>query len=131
MLILSEADRQAILHIHHQWLQAEIAGHSLDVLQLCTADVRWLVPHSEMMVGHDAARSLLVQPGLQILDIATAGIDIQGSDRLAYKTCRYRTTFTTTYEGDQQVATGTHLWILHKQTDDQWRVALVTWQAAT
>jgi ketosteroid isomerase-like protein len=126
--MLATTDIQAIEQLHRHWIEAEIQGRGLDVLDYCTEDVRWLVPHSPMLIGKAAARSLLEHPGVQIIDIETDEIEIRGSDRMAYKTCRYQTTFVTTYETAKQVMAGTHLWILDKQAEGHWQVALVTWQ---
>jgi ketosteroid isomerase-like protein len=126
--MLAATDIQAIEQLHDQWIEAEIQGRGLAVLDHCTDDVRWLVPHSPMLVGKAAARPLLDHPGVQIIDIATDAIEIRGSDRLAYKTCRYQTTFVNTYETAKKVVAGTHLWILHQQEQGHWQVALVTWQ---
>lgn len=128
MLTLSPSDINAIQQIHQQWMDLEKQGKGLDVLQFCTDDVRWLVPNSEILVGKAAARSLLDNPETEIIEISTHTIEMVGNDSMAYKTSRFTTRFTTDGGATEQVVSGTHLWILHKQTDGQWRVALVTWQ---
>ncbi|HEY9815179.1 MAG TPA: DUF4440 domain-containing protein [Candidatus Obscuribacterales bacterium] len=126
MFTLPQEDIDAIRQIHHRWIEFEWAGNGLAVLQFCTDDVRWLVPNAAMMVGKDAARPLLESP-IQIVELVTDQIEIVGHDRLAYKTSRYTTRFTTPDSDEVLTAAGTHLWILHKQPDTQWKVALVTW----
>ncbi|MGG6242069.1 YybH family protein [Nodosilinea sp. AN01ver1] len=130
MLTLPTDDLDAIGHIHRRWIELELAGNGLEVLQFCTDDVRWLVPNAEMIVGKDAACSLL-ESDVQIVELTTEQVEITGHGRLAYKTSRYTTRFVSPESGEILAASGTHLWILHKQPDAQWKVALVTWQPAS
>lgn len=130
MILLPQEDIDAIWHIHHRWIELETAGNGLAVLQFCTDDVRWLVPNAEMIVGKDAARPLL-ESNIQIVELTTEQVEIIGHGSLAYKTSRYTTRFISPESGKILTASGTHLWILHKQPDAQWKVALVTWQPAS
>lgn len=130
MFNLPEKEIEAIQQIHQKWIEAEKQGRSLDVLQYCTDDVRWMVPNSEVLIGKDAARSLLDDKVTEIINIETERIQISGSGEIAYKTSRYITQFRMKDTDEIQVISGTHLWILHKQENRQWQVALVTWQLA-
>ena len=130
MFPLPTDDIDAIWHIHHRWIELELAGNGLAVLQFCTSDVRWLVPNAEMIVGKEAARSLL-DSDVQIVELTTEQVEITGCGQLAYKTSRYTTRFTTSENTEILTASGTHLWILHKQPNAEWKVALVTWQPAS
>ncbi|GAB4380954.1 MAG: hypothetical protein Kow00121_38340 [Elainellaceae cyanobacterium] len=130
MLTPSLEDINAIKQLHHQWIEAEKQGRGLDVLQYCTDDVRWIMPNSEVLIGKDAARPMLNDPETKIIEILTEDVEIFGSDRVASKTSRYTTRFTGSGSTAVKVASGIHLWILHKQNDGQWQVALVTWQSA-
>ncbi|MEW6494933.1 MAG: nuclear transport factor 2 family protein [Cyanobacteriota bacterium] len=128
MFNLPKEDVEAIKPIHQKWIEAEKQGRSLDVLQYCTDDVRWMVPNSEVLIGKETARSLLDDEEIEIVNISTEGVEIRGSSEVAYKTSRYTTQFRMKGIDTIQVSSGTHLWILHKQENRQWQVALVTWQ---
>ncbi len=130
MLTLPEKDIDAIEQIHHRWIEAELSGNALQVLRFCTDDVRWMVPGAEVLVGKEAA-SLLVHTGTEIIDIQTADLEVCGSGDVAYKTSKYTTRFVAEGTDSEQVARGSHLWILHKQDDEEWEVALVTWQPSS
>jgi ketosteroid isomerase-like protein len=130
MFHLPGKDIEAIEQIHRRWIEAELSGNVLEVLRFCTDDVRWMVPGSEVLVGKEAA-SLLVHNGTEIVDIQTAAVEIRGSCDIAYKTCKYTTRFVAEGTDSQQVARGSHLWILHKQDTEEWKVALVTWQPSS
>lgn len=59
MFNLPEKEIEVIQQIHQKWIEAEKQGRSLDVLQYCTDDVRWMVLNSEVLIGKNAACSLL------------------------------------------------------------------------
>ena len=130
MLTLPEKDIEAIEQIHRRWIDAELSGKALEVLRFCTDDVRWMVPGSEVLVGKEAV-SLLVHTGAGIVDIQTADVEVCGSGEVAYKTSKYTTRFVAEGGDSEQVARGSHLWILHKQDNEEWKVALVTWQPSS
>lgn len=127
---LSNRDLQEIRDLHDRWIARELEGDALGVLQLCIDDVQWLVPNSGLLVGKEAARELLAEPGVEIREIQTADIRIRGSGSFAYKTSTYSTRYVVAGSSEVKVTRGTHLWILRK-TDGEWQVALVTWQPAT
>ncbi len=125
----SDQDHDAILTIHDRWIAEEIAGNGLAVLQYCTDDVRWLVPGGREVVGKDAARQLLMSAGITIHSIATSDIRVEGSGGLAYKTAAYETRYVVEASGETHTEFGRHLWVL-RRAGAEWKVALVTWQAA-
>lgn len=131
MLELSQKDTDAIRQLHHRWIVAELGGNGLEVLQFCTDDVRWMIPNSAMLVGKEAAKPLLVNSDIKIIEIETKGIEIRGNGSIAYKTSRYTTQFLRKETRDKQLIRGTHLWILHKMENEEWKVALVTWQLSS
>ncbi len=129
MMELSSRDLEEIRDLHDRWIAKELEGDALGVLKLCTDDVQWLAPNAGPVAGKVAARELLAEPGVEIQKIQTDDISIHGDGSLAYKTCTYRTSYTTDRSVELRTAEGTHLWILRK-TDGVWRVAFVTWQPA-
>src|SRR5262245_44918540 len=131
MLTLPEKDIEAIEQIHRRWIDAEQSGNALEVLSFCTDDVRWMVPGSEVLVGKVEVASVLINTGLEIVEIRTSDVEICGTADLAYKTSKYRTRFVVKGIDSEQIAQGSHLWILHKQDNEEWKVALVTWQPSS
>jgi ketosteroid isomerase-like protein len=132
MLSLAYEDVEAIKEIHRRWIEAELSGYALGVLHFCTDDVRGMVPASEVLVGKEAARQLLVHTGTGIVDIQTEDVEVSGSGDIAYKTSKYTTRFVAGGSRDtEEVARGSHLWILRKQDNEEWKVALVTWQPSS
>ncbi len=130
MLNLPEKDIEAIEQIHRRWIEAELSGNALGMLRFCTDDVRWMVPGSEVLVGKEGV-SLLVHTGTEIVDIQTTDVEICGSGDVAYKTSKYTTRFVAEGTDSEHVARGSHLWILRKQDNGEWKVALVTWQPSS
>jgi uncharacterized protein (TIGR02246 family) len=117
---------EAIRPVHDAWIAAELRGDIEGVLRLCTPDVRWLVPGRPALEGREAARQLLQAAPMELLDIRAGDLRVEHSGELAFKTSRYETRYRT--GGREEVARGTHLWILRRE-GVAWRVALVTWQA--
>ncbi len=126
---LSSRDLEEIRELHDRWIAKELEGDAPGVLKLCTDDVQWLAPNAGPIAGKVAARELLAEPGVEIQNIQTDDIRIHGDGSLAYKTCTYRTSYTTGESVELRTEVGTHLWILRK-TDGVWLVAFVTWQPA-
>jgi uncharacterized protein (TIGR02246 family) len=115
-----------IRQVHDAWLAAELRGDVKRILQLCTPDVRWLVPGRSVLEGREAGRELLQTPEVELLALRTADMRVEQSGDLACKTSRYEARYRT---GRQEIiGRGTHLWILRRD-GAEWRVALVTWHA--
>ena len=131
MLELSEQDIEAIEQIHQLWIETDLHGDRLDLLQFCTEDVKWMIPCSPVLVGKEAVKPFLLDKSVKNLDTKTEKIEIRGSGKVAYKTSNFATRFVVDGTEQEQFATGTHLWILHKNDSGMWQVALVTWQSST
>ncbi len=55
------------------------------------------------------------------MDIQTEDVEVWGSGDIAYKTSKYTTRLVT---GDaEQIVRGSHLWVLRKQENGEWKVA--------
>ncbi len=122
----NDAAVEAIRQVHDAWIAAELRGDIEGVFRLCTPDVRWLVPGSPVLEGREAGRQLLQAAHVALLDIRAGDVRIEHSGELGFKTSRYETRYHS--GGQEEVARGTHLWILRRE-GVAWRVALVTWQA--
>jgi uncharacterized protein (TIGR02246 family) len=115
-----------IRQVHDAWLAAELRGDVKRILQLCTPDVRWLVPGRSVLEGREAGRELFQTPEVELLTLRTADMRVEQSGDLACKTSRYEARYRTGRQ--EKIGRGTHLWILRRD-GAEWRVALVTWHA--
>lgn len=118
---------EAVRQVHEAWLAAELSGDIEGVLALCTSDVRWLAPDSELVVGRDAGRRLLTSTQVELENIVTSDVHVEISRDLAFKASRYETHYRVVAQKRLHVTRGTHVWILRRE-GSEWRVALVTWQ---
>jgi ketosteroid isomerase-like protein len=80
---------EAVRQVHEAWLAAELSGDIEGILTLCTSDVRWLAPDSEMVVGRDAGRRLLTNTQVELESIVASDVHVEISRDLAFKTSRY------------------------------------------
>lgn len=124
---LSNADRQAIEQVHHRWIADELANNSMGILQLCTDDVMWIPPNVQALVGKEAIRHWLSAADVEIRDVHVASLRIDGDGSVAYLTSNYSTTYITERSSVMAKVDGTHLWILRKMADGEWKVAIITW----
>jgi ketosteroid isomerase-like protein len=118
---------EAVRQVHQAWVAAELSGDIEAVLNLCTSDVRWLAPDSEMVMGQKAGRRLLTNTQVELENIVASDVHVEISGDLAFKTSRYETHYRLRAQKELHVARGTHVWILRRE-GAEWRVALVTWQ---
>ena len=58
--LLASPDIHAIRALHDKWIDAELRGDIAAVLELCTDDVRWMVPNGAPVAGKAAAASCKV-----------------------------------------------------------------------
>jgi ketosteroid isomerase-like protein len=123
-----DAAHEAVRQIHEAWLAAELSGDIEGVLTLCTSDVRWLAPDTEMVVGREAGRRLLTTQ-VELENIVASDVHVEISGDLAFKTSRYETHYRLPGQRGLHVARGTHIWILRRQ-GAEWCVELVTWQVS-
>jgi uncharacterized protein (TIGR02246 family) len=124
--LLAPRDIHAIRALHDEWIAAELRGDIAAVLELCTEDVRWLVPNGAPVEGKSAAASLLGSGTHRIEYIQVTDLRIDGSGTTAYKTGRFETRYSAPGTREPEIVCGTHLWVLRKDSS-AWKVALVTW----
>ena len=129
MLELSSSDLQTIEDVHRLWTQAELAGDSLAVLRMCTDDVVWIPPDSPVLEGREAIKRWLKRTEVEIKNLEISDVRIYGSGTVAYKTGNYNTTYRIGDSTEVMGMRGTHLWILHRTGNSEWRVAIVTWSS--
>ncbi len=126
-----EQDVRAIQDIHHQWLNEERRGNPVAVLQWCTEDVRWIPPDSPVLAGKEAIRKWLKTDEVEIKSLEVTNLQIHGSGSVAYKTGDYSTSYVEPHSSEIYRVKGTHLWVLHKSSDDEWKVAVVAWNSTS
>ena len=106
---------EAVRQVHEAWLAAELSGDIEGLLTLCTSDVRWLAPDSEMVVGRDAGRRILTNTQLELENIVASDVHVEISRDLAFKTSRYETRYRLGAHKRLHVARGTHVWVLRRE----------------
>jgi ketosteroid isomerase-like protein len=99
------------------------------ILQLCTDDVMWIPPNFPAIVGKEAITQWLSGAEVEIRDLHIANLNIDGAGSVAYLTCNYSTAYITGRSEVMAKADGTHLWILRKLADGEWKVAIITWSS--
>lgn len=124
---LLSSDLQAIEEIHKRWIEAELAGDSLAVLRLCTDDVLWIPPDAPLLEGKQAIARWLKVAEVEIESLEISGLRIGGGGTVAYKTANYTTAYVAEDSSDVSSVRGTHLWVLRKMENHEWRVAIVSW----
>lgn len=124
MTELSDQDLNYIRDLHHRWIAKELEGNETAVVDLCTADVRWLVPGAPPIAGKDEIAKYLATHHVKIQTLEVSDPAIEGNGTIAYLTSNYRACFVS--EGLLEEAKGTHFWVLRKE-GNEWRVAVVTW----
>jgi ketosteroid isomerase-like protein len=127
--MLSADDRSAIEALHETWLDAERRGDSPALLQLCAAVPVWLPPNEAPLCGKtEILRWLERQPPALVQRIEIDDVEISGVESLAWKLASFRTTLTDAGGAKAIVVTGSHGWLLQRDDDGVWRVAVVTWR---
>jgi ketosteroid isomerase-like protein len=124
---LLEEDVRAIEAVHRQWIAVEKEGNATAVLDYCADDIMWMPPGAAPLRGSRAIRTWLSGPPVLIDEIEISNLAIAGDGRVAWKTCDFVTVSRAAGAGRSTVSRGSHLWILRRQDDGEWRVVLVTW----
>lgn len=125
---LPDEDVRAIEAVHERWIVMEKAGDATAVLDLCADDIVWMPPDAEPLRGRQAIRCWLSGPRVLIDEIEISRLAIAGGGRVAWKTCDFVTVSRSADAATSTVTRGSHLWILRRQDDGQWRVVVVTWR---
>jgi ketosteroid isomerase-like protein len=121
-----DEDRNAILELHHAWIEAELSGDYSRMLAMCSDDIK-LVPPESVPVEGKAAVGVMLQGGThEVEKVKTFELQIEVSGSLAYKTCSFAAFERTTNESDEMMYQGHSLWILRKE-NGKWRILIVSW----
>lgn len=128
MTAFSDQDLNNIKDLHRRWILKELEGNEAEVVDLCTADVMWLVPDTPPIVGKEEIAKYLAINRAKFETIDVIDHSVEGSGSIAYLTSNYRARYIAEGLSEVQEAKGTHLWVLRKEGDD-WLVAVVTWNS--
>ncbi len=124
---LPEEGVRAIEAVHTQWIAMEKAGNATAVLDYCADDIVWMPPGAAPLRGAQAIRSWLSGPPVPIEKIELSNLAIAGDGRVAWKTCDFVTVSHAVGAAASTVCRGSHLWILRREDDGEWRLVVVTW----
>lgn len=125
--MLAPSDLAAIEQLERCWLACELAGRACDVLDLCSHDILWLPPGRPPIRGKAAVRAWLETSSDRIEDIRISNVAVDGDGRGAYKIANFRTQYVPYGSTEGITVTGWHLWVLRRDAESAWRVAVVAW----
>lgn len=126
---LTSQDLEAIEEVHNRWIKEELSGESSNIIELCTDDVTWMPPNEPPLLGKKAIAQYLSDSTVDLKDVQAGDVVIRGSGSVAYLTSNYRCRFMDEGGSEIQETTGTHLWILRKIGNGDWRIVIVTWSS--
>ena len=127
--MLADVDVRAIEALQRRWLDEERAGHPTAILDLCTEDVVWMPPAGLALRGKAGVEAWLNAPNVRLEDICLSNVRIDGHGLVAYKVADYRTRWIPAGSSHPVTSGGSHLWVLRRQMDSTWAVALVAWSS--
>ncbi len=95
-------------------------------MALCADDIELWPPDGQPALGRAAVSARLECETTRIHGVEIADRRIRGSNKIAYLTATYKTTFSSAEDSTPRQALGSHLWILEKRAG-MWVVTLVSW----
>lgn len=121
---LSEADKAAIQAVVDDLVQAELAGDWEAMYATFTEDVVAMPSNQPALEGLAAYREWVEPQDFSVSELTATVAEIDGRGDLAYVRGTYSETFTVG-EGEPIEEQGKYVFILKKQADGSWRIALV------
>ncbi|WP_158794516.1 DUF4440 domain-containing protein [Granulicella sp. L60] len=128
MAELIDAVIRQIEQIHSTWIAYELAGDNRIAMALCADDIELWPPDAQPVLGRAAVAAEMAQCTAKIHSIDITDRRIRGSDKIAYLTASYKTTFTNAEDPTPQQILGSHLWILRSHTGT-WKIHLISWSS--
>lgn len=126
-MALTEQDIQEISTLHKQWLELEMKGDLISIGRFVTDDVLCLPPGQTPVRGRANLTQWLNEHAGVLFALTTKHLSIQGEGNLAVKNAFFKTTFSASPQSPKRICHGAHIWVLHKEKDQQWRVQTLTW----
>ena len=128
---VSDRAQQAITSVQQHWLERELAGDMVGVLDLCVEDVVWLPPNESALRGKSAVAGWLAAlPENRIRRIEITNVHVDGTGHFAYKVADFTSWLDTPGQASNEPVMGSHLWVLREVSPEQWRVAVAAWSIA-
>jgi ketosteroid isomerase-like protein len=121
---LSEHDVAAIRATLESMVAAELAGDWAAAAEMCTEDHVAMPSNRPTLVGRQAWLEWVSSFDIQFEDMRAAAVEIDGRADLAYLRGTYSEAFTPEGSAESVQRTGKFLWILRKESDGAWRVAV-------
>ena len=125
--MLAPVDLAAIEELERRWLACELADRASDVLDLCSADIVWLPPGQAPIRGKAAIGAWFGSDRDRILDIRVSDARVDGEGPVAYRVANFRTRYVPYGSTDPVTVTGWHFWVMRRDAESGWRVAVVAW----
>ena len=129
MTQINDHDVQTITDLHNRWIAHELAGATSKLVDFCTDDTQWMPPDGPPIVGKESVANYLTSMKMELTEIDIMDLSISGTDSFAYLMSNYRTQFLTGGHTGIHEAKGSHLWILQKAGDGDWRIAVLAWSS--
>jgi ketosteroid isomerase-like protein len=126
---MADISKDALLEIeriHSRWIKYEVAGANHSLMEFCSDDIELWPPDAQPLFGRTAVLAQMARATTTIHRIEITNRRIRGSNKIAYLTANYKTTFSSGKDSTSRQALGSHLWILRKQSG-KWVVTLVSW----
>ncbi|UCC49881.1 MAG: DUF4440 domain-containing protein [Gemmatimonadota bacterium] len=123
MAQLSDEDKAAIQNLLDELVQAELASDWEAVFAMYTENVVAMPANQPALEGLAAVREWFESQSFTVSDLAVTVGEIDGRGDLAYLRGTYTETFAMGEEEPTE-AQGKFVWILRKQADGSWRIAI-------
>lgn len=121
---LSDDDLAAIRATLETMVAAELADDWATAAEMCTEDHVAMPANRPTLAGRQAWLEWISSFDIQFEDMRAEAVEIDGRGDLAYLRGTYSETFTPEGSAEPIQRTGKFLWILRKEPDGAWRVAV-------
>lgn len=125
--MLRDSDRRAIEDLQRRWLTQESGGGADRLLELCTEDVIWMPPTGRALHGRTEILDWLGGQPQTTDEVTLTTLKIDGDGQVAYKVADFRTSSTQAGSNETLVSSGSHVWVLRRDSADSWKIAVVAW----
>jgi ketosteroid isomerase-like protein len=125
--MLSDSDRTAIEDLQRRWLAHESGGGADGLLECCTEDVIWMPPTGRALHGRAEILDWLGGQPRTTDEVTLTNLRIDGDAHVAYKVADFRAVSTQAGSDESLVSSGSHMWVLRRDSRDSWKVVVVAW----
>ncbi len=121
---LSEKDVVAIRNVLDSIIEADLAGDWAAAAAFATEDFVYMGANQPIIEGKAGWQTHVESYNVSFIDLSVTQVEIDGRDDLAYLRGAYSQTFTLGDSTEPTEDIGKFLWILRKQPDGSWLLAL-------